>query len=90
MSENLQKTKGLIFSQQILVKLAEKGVDRQEAYVMVQRNAMRVWDSGQEFKQLIMEDDEIGAYLSNKEIDDVFDLDYHLKYVDEIYERVFG
>ncbi|MBL7211785.1 MAG: adenylosuccinate lyase [Desulfobacteraceae bacterium] len=89
MSENLKKTKGLIFSQQILVKLAEKGIDRQEAYVMVQRNAMRVWESGQEFKQLIMEDDEIGAYLSNKEIDDVFDLDYHLKYVDEIYERVF-
>ena len=90
MTENLQKTKGLIFSQQILTKLAEKGVERQEAYVMVQRNAMRVWESGQEFKQLIMEDDEIGAYLSNKEIDDIFDLDYHLKYVDEIYERVFG
>ncbi len=90
MIENLQKTKGLIFSQQVLVKLAEKGVERQQAYVMVQRNAMRVWESDQEFKRLILEDDEIGEYLSEKEIDDIFDLDYHLKYVDEIYKRVFG
>jgi len=90
MTENLQKTKGLIFSQQILMKLAGKGVERQKAYVMVQKNAMRAWESDQEFRQLIMGDDEIGEYLSNKEIDDIFDLDYHLKYVDEIYKRVFG
>ncbi len=90
MIKNLNQTKGLIFSQQILTKLAEKGVERQMAYVMVQRNAMKVWEVDQEFKQMILEDDEIGEYLSHKEIDDVFNVEYHLKYVDEIYKRVFG
>lgn len=89
MTENLKKTKGLIFSQQVLMKLAEKGIERQKAYVMVQRNAMRVWEDGKEFKELIMKDDEIGEYLSNREIEDIFELDYHLRHVDEIFARVF-
>jgi adenylosuccinate lyase len=90
MAENLKKTKGLIFSQQFLTKLAEKGVERQKAYVMVQKNAMKVWESGQEFKSLIMEDREIGKYLSKKEIEDLFDVDYHLQHVDDIFARVFN
>ena len=89
MTENLKKTKGLIFSQQLLLRLAGKGLERQTAYVMVQRNAMKVWDTGQEFKDLIMEDQEIGGYLSKSEIEEIFDLDYHVKHVDDIYERVF-
>ena len=89
MINNLNKTKGLIFSQQVLIKLAEKGMERQKAYVMVQRNAMKVWESGQDFKELIMEDEDICRNLSKEEIEEVFDLDYHLKHVDEIFERVF-
>ena len=89
MAENLKKMKGLIFSQQLLLKLAGKGLERQTAYVMVQRNAMKVWETGQEFKDLIMEDQEIGGYLSKSEIEEIFDLDYHVKHVDDIYERVF-
>jgi adenylosuccinate lyase len=89
MAENLKKMKGLIFSQQLLLKLAGKGLERQTAYVMVQRNAMKVWETGQEFKDLIMEDQEIGGYLSRSEIEEIFDLDYHMKHVDDIYERVF-
>ena len=89
MINNLNKTKGLIFSQQVLIKLAEKGLERQKAYVMVQRNAMKVWESGQDFKELIMEDEDIRKNLSKKEIEEMFDLDYHLKHVDEIFERVF-
>ena len=89
MTENLKKMKGLIFSQQLLLKLAGKGLERQTAYVMVQRNAMKVWETGQEFKDLIMEDQEIGGYLSKTEIEEIFDLDYHMKHVDDIYERVF-
>ena len=89
MIDNLNKTKGLIFSQQALIKLAEKGLERQKAYVMVQRNAMKVWESGQDFKELIMEDEDIRKNLSKKEIEEMFDLDYHLKHVDEIFERVF-
>jgi len=90
MINNLNKTKGLIFSQQALIKLAEKGMERQKAYVMVQRNAMKVWESGQDFKELIMEDEDICSYLSKEEIEEMFDLDYHLKHVDEIFERVFA
>ena len=90
MTENLKRTKGLIFSQQVLIKLAEKGVERQKAYVMVQRNAMRVWESGQEFEGLIIEDQEIRKYLTENEIKEIFDLDYHIKHVDDIFERVFG
>jgi len=56
---------------------------------MVQRNAMKVWETGQEFKDLIMEDQEIGGYLSKTEIEEIFDLDYHVKHVDDIFERVF-
>jgi adenylosuccinate lyase len=89
MDENLKKMKGLIFSQQLLLKLAGKGLERQSAYVMVQRNAMKVWETGQEFKSLIMEDQEISGYLSKKEIEEIFDLDYHVKHVDDIFERVF-
>jgi len=89
MDENLKKMKGLIFSQQLLLRLAGKGLERQAAYVMVQSNAMKVWETGQEFKDLIMEDQEIGGYLSKTEIEEIFDLDYHVKHVDDIYERVF-
>jgi len=90
MTENLERTKGLIFSQQILIKLAGKGLERQKAYVMVQRNAMSVWETGRDFKGLVMEDGEIGKYLSREEIEEVFSLDYHLKHVDDIFERVFS
>lgn len=89
MDENLKKMKGLIFSQQLLLRLAGKGLERQAAYVMVQSNAMKVWETGQEFKNLIMEDQGIGGYLSKTEIEEIFDLDYHVKHVDDIYERVF-
>ncbi len=89
MKENLARTKGLIFSQQLLMRLAEKGLERQAAYVMVQRNAMKVWDSDREFKELILEDQDIRGYLSEAEIEEIFDLGYHLKHVDEILERVF-
>jgi len=89
MIENLNKMKGLIFSQQILMKLATKGLERQKAYVITQRNAMKVWEKEVEFKGLILEDQEIGKYLSKNEIEEIFDINYHLKYVDEIFDRVF-
>ncbi|HDZ23029.1 MAG TPA: adenylosuccinate lyase, partial [Desulfobacteraceae bacterium] len=90
MIENLQMTGGLIFSQQVLIRLAEKGLERQKAYVMVQRNALRVWEEGTPFKDLLLEDREIGKYLRKEEIEQIFDLSYHLKHVDKIFERVFS
>ena len=89
MMSNVNRTQGLIFSQQVLMRLAEKGVDRQVAYSMVQRNALKVWDTGADFKSLIAGDAEIRNILSPKEIEEVFDLHYHLKHVDEIFRRVF-
>ena len=90
MLENLHKTRGLIFSQQVLVELAERGLERQAAYVLVQRNAMKVWETGQDFKSLLLEDPDILKVLSREEIERLFDLNYHLKHVDTIFERVFG
>jgi len=90
MLNNLQKTKGLIFSQQVLLQLAKKGIERQKAYIMVQRNAMKVWESNLEFKDLILKDHEIKAILSQEEILDIFSVKYHLKHVDTIFDRVFG
>jgi adenylosuccinate lyase len=90
MRENLEKTGGLIFSQQVLMRLAEKGLERQKAYVMVQRNALRVWEEGTPFHDLLMADREIRDYLGEDEIDRIFDLTYHLKHVDALFERVFA
>jgi adenylosuccinate lyase len=89
MKENLHMTKGLIFSQLVLLELAQKGVGRQEAYEMVQRNAMKAWETGRELKKLLLEDREIVGYLDSHEIDVLFDLNYHLKHVDSIFDRVF-
>jgi len=90
MAENLNKMKGLIYSQQVLLKLADLGLERQEAYEMVQRNAMKVWDTGREFQSLLLEDKEIRKHLTEKDIAEIFSLEYHLKYVKDIFQRVFG
>jgi len=89
MIENLNKLKGLIYSQQVLIRLAAAGLKRQVAYDMVQRNALKVWETGREFKALLMEDKEIRQYLSEKDLEEIFSLDYHTKHVDEIFRRVF-
>jgi adenylosuccinate lyase len=89
MLENLHKTRGLIFSQQVLLRLAEKGLERQKAYVMVQRNALKVWEKDIEFKDLLLRDRDILAFLGKEEIEGIFDLRYHLKHVEDIYKRVF-
>lgn len=90
MIANLERSRGLIFSQQVLTRLAEKGVERQTAYAIVQRNALEVWDTGREFKGLLLADKEIGAFLSAEEIEALFDISYHTKHVEDIFERVFG
>ena len=89
MTENLNKLKGLIFSQQVLIKLASMGLERQIAYDMVQRNALKVWDTGKDFKSLLLEDLEIRKYLTERDVEELFSLDYHLKHVEDIFERVF-
>jgi adenylosuccinate lyase len=90
MKENLNMLKGLIFSQQVLIKLTGMGLKRQTAYEMVQRNAMKVWDTGNDFKTLLLEDPDIRKYLTEASIEEIFSLDYHFKYLEEIFNRVFS
>ena len=89
MLENLNGTRGLIFSGQLLLALTQKGISREQAYEWAQRNAMKVWDEGGEFQSLVSEDADIRAHLSTEEIAHVFSLDTYLRNVDEIFGRVF-
>jgi adenylosuccinate lyase len=89
MKDNLDSNRGLIFSQRILLELARKGWLRKRAYEVVQRNAMRVWKGEGDLLTLLLEDTELGAALSPEEIKACFDLSYHTKNIDVIFNRVF-
>jgi adenylosuccinate lyase len=90
MRENLDLLKGLIFSGQLLLDLVEKGASREEAYRWVQRNAMQVWETREDFRSLAQRDEDIRHYLKPEEIARVFNVERYLKHVDEIFRRVFG
>ena len=88
MRHNLELTRGLIFSQRVLLALINKGVSREEAYKMVQDNAMRAWQEKTDFLSLLRADQQMLAHLSESELESLFDYDYYLKYVDSIFERL--
>lgn len=90
MRANLERMRGLAFSQNVLLRLAEKGLTRQAAYVMVQRNAMRVWEEGLELKALLLADPELRQHLSEAEIEAAFDLEKHLAQIDLIIDRALA
>lgn len=90
MLANLNMTRGLIFSQMVLLKLIEKGEIREEAYTQVQRNAMRSWQEGTDFKELLLGDEEIMARLNLHEVESIFKTENFLRHVDYIFDRVFG
>jgi adenylosuccinate lyase len=90
MRENLNLLKGLIFSGQLLLELVEKGALREDAYRWVQRNAMQVWETGEDFRTLVERDPDIRQYLKPSEIAEVFNVERYLTHVDEIFDRVFG
>lgn len=89
MMKNLNQLHGLIHSQRVLLALTVKGASREEAYNLVQRNAMKVWAEGKDFRELLLADQDVARYLDKKEIENSFDLHYHLKSVDYIFNRVF-
>jgi adenylosuccinate lyase len=89
MLRNLNQMRGLVFSQKILLDLTQAGVSREESYRMVQRNAMKVWDEGKDFQEELLADAAVVAALGEDKIRESFDLNYHLKHVDTIFERVF-
>ncbi len=90
MLANMNKFKGLVHSQQVLLALTQKGISREDAYRLVQRNAMKVWEDGADFLSELQGDEEVTAALTDREIEDEFALDYHTKHVDTIFARVFG
>jgi adenylosuccinate lyase len=90
MRKNLDRLGGLIHSQRVLLSLTQKGVARDDAYALVQRNAMPVWRGEGEFLKLLKADKDVSKVLSGQELEALFDLGYHLKHVDTIFERVFG
>lgn len=89
MLENLQATRGLVFSGQLLLALTRKDVSRETAYEWVQRNAMKVWDENENFQNLVSKDSDIAGHLSQEEIKAVFEVDTYLRNIDTIFDRVF-
>ncbi len=90
MLKNLNLTRGLVFSGQLLLALTQRGVSREDAYLMTQRIAMRVWDEGGEYRDRVLADASIREKLSAEEIEQAFSIDHYLRNVDEIFRRVFG
>jgi adenylosuccinate lyase len=90
MRKNLDRLGGLVHSQRILIALTQKGAAREDAYRMVQRNAMRVWRGEGDFLTFLKADKDVRKHLSESELKANFDLGYHFKHVDTIFKRVFG
>jgi len=90
MLANMNKFRGLVMSQRVLLALTQAGVSREEAYRLVQRNAMKVWEEGRDFREELLADADVRAALSEDQINEKFDLGYHTKHVDTIFARVFG
>ena len=90
MMDNMNKLGGLHNSQRVLLALVGAGTSREDAYRLVQRNAMVTWKDGTSFRELLLKDPDVSSKLSEDAINELFDLDYHTKRVDEIFSRVFG
>jgi len=89
MYQNLLMTKGLIFSEALMLKLIKKGFLRKEAYGIVQRNALKAWEKGEDFKDLIKKDQQVKALLSEDEIEECFSLTKHLEHINFVFDKVF-
>lgn len=87
MKKNIDLTKGLVFSQRVLLKLIEKGLTRKEAYDIVQRNALKTWNSEKHFLEYLLEDEDVKKLVTKEELEELFDASYYLKHVDHIFER---
>ena len=90
MQANMDKFRGLVMSQRVLLALTQAGVSREDSYRLVQRNAMKVWEKGADFKTELLADPEVTAALTPAQIEEKFDIGYHTKHVDTIFARVFG
>jgi adenylosuccinate lyase len=89
MKENMARSYGLYNSQRVMLALIDKGLSRDTAYDLVQKNAMVSWEKASDFKKLLLKDKTVKKYLASKEIEQIFDLSYYLKNIDYIFKRVF-
>jgi adenylosuccinate lyase len=89
MRENLERSRGVVFSGTVLLELAQRGVSREQAYEWVQRNAMRAFHEQRDFKTLLREDPDVTRVLLPEDIDRAFDLNAQLRHIDQIFNRVF-
>ena len=90
MLENMNRFPGLVMSQRVLLALTQAGVSREDAYAMVQRNALKVWEDRVDFREQLLADEDVVKALGVDQINEKFDMDYHTKHVDTIFARVFG
>jgi len=90
MLENLRRSRGVVFSGQVLLELAARGVAREQAYLWVQRNAMRSFEEGRDFRGLLLDDADVRSVLTREEIDRAFDLQHQLRHVDDIIDRAMN
>jgi len=88
MKKNLELSGGVFFSQRLMLKLIEKGLSREDAYKLIQKNTMRSWEEKKNFKEIVEENKDIRTLLSEKEIKELFQLKYYTRYVDEIMEKL--
>ena len=86
----MNKFRGLVMSQRVLLALTQAGASRDDAYKLVQRNAMRVWNENKDFYSELISDKDVRSFLTEEDIKDKFDLGYHTKHVNTIFKRVFG
>ena len=89
MLKNLNITKGLIFSQRVMIELTKHGFSREKAYVLVQKNAKKAWAKNISFYECLSKDSLINKKISNKDLNNMFDINYHIKRIDVIYKRIF-
>jgi adenylosuccinate lyase len=90
MAKNLDRLGGLVHSQRVLLALTQKGASREDAYAAVQRNAMKVWRGEGRFIDFLKADPDVRPHMTDAELEALFDLDYHFKHVDTVFDRVFG
>ena len=88
MLENIELSRGMVFSQRVLLELIKKGLTRLEAYNVVQKSAMNARESGEHFRDVLLRNKRLREFLSEEEIEDCFDIQYHLQYIDKIFNKV--
>ena len=88
MIQNIEMTRGLLFSQRLMLTLIEKGVSRDDAYKVMQTNSARTWDEDDDFRELVRSDPTVTMYMSQADLDDTFDYGYYVRFVDDVFDRI--